>query len=308
MEIYLIAGSIRGLIHRLHLSLTELPSFVQRHGFEGIEISDRLIGGSDDASLADFAVLCQQMCLGVVLDVGCDLTLSSERRLAGQVAYAKSMTRTAKALGARGIRIWLGGQLFSIQQLLFGSKKRAPSPEASGNQRSGTSDFVKRLLSSGPVTGIAHSFRKNMPSRVFSLERKMHRAIASLKQVVEDPEAEGLFFAVENHWGISAQPKILLAVIDAVRSVRLGTCPDFANFPKDVDRYEGLRRLTHRAFLAHAKLKTGGSSEEREVDFHRCLTILKESGFDGILAVEHDGPGDGLSCCLTMQNLIRDFW
>ncbi|PIP36419.1 MAG: hypothetical protein COX20_05850 [Desulfobacterales bacterium CG23_combo_of_CG06-09_8_20_14_all_52_9] len=308
MEIYLIAGSITNLIRRLRLSLTELPGFVRRYGFEGIEISDRLIGGSDDAALADFAALCERMRLGVVLDIGCDLTLSSERLLADQVEYAKTMTRTAKALGARGMRIWLGGQMLSIQNILFGSKKRAPSPKVPGNLGSGLLTFAKKLLSSGLVTGIAHVFRKNMPSRVFNLEGKMRRAVISLKQIVEDQEAEGLFFAVENHWGISAQPETLLSVIDAVGFLRLGTCPDFANFPKDVNRYEGLRRLVPRAFLAHTKLKTGGSSEEREVDFHRCLAILKESAFDGILAVEHDGPGDGLSRCLTMQRLIRDFW
>ncbi len=308
MEIFWITESIRDVIDRLGLSLSDLPDFVRRHGFEGIEISDRQLSGHSDAALSTFQAACERLHLGIVVDVGCDLTLSSERRLQGQVRHALALTRTAKALKARGIRIWLGGQGISIQQLVGGTPKKMPERDRAKRDPAGPPVWVKRLLMSRLVKGVAHVLRRHLPSRVLGSKQKMHRAVSSLRRIVENRHAQGLFFAVENHWGISARPETLLAVIQAVDSPRLGTCPDFANFPRDVNRYEGLRRLAPRAFLAHAKLVSGGSREEREVDFLRCLEILKACAFDGILAVEHDGPGDGLASCLTQRRLIRDFW
>ncbi len=308
MEIYLITGSIRDLIRRYRLPLTDLPGLARRHGFEGIEISDRQVGGVNEAVLARLKGECVRRNLGIILDVGCDLTLPSGRLLKDQIAHAAAMTRAAKTLGARGIRIWLGGQMLSIQRLVGGSRGPALGAEGSRTPGKGFRARVKRLLTARAVTGTAHEIRAHLPQPRFGVQEKKRRAAAALKQIVEDPAAEGLFFAVENHWGISARPETLMAVIDAVGSDRLGTCPDFANFPKGVNRYEALRRLASRAFVAHAKFMTRGPVRQREVDFRRCLAVLKESAFDGILAVEHDGPGDGLERCLTLQRMIREFW
>jgi sugar phosphate isomerase/epimerase len=308
MEIFLHAGSIQNWIHRCGLTLTALPDFVRKLGFAGIEIADRQIAGFSDTLLAGFAEECVRKGLGVVLDVGCDLTLASHRHLQDQIAHARDMTRTAATLKARGVRIWLGGQMFSIQRIASGMKPKKPSAGAGPREERRVWVALKKFFVSRPVTGIAHGVRKRMPSRRFGVAKKMRRAVTALRTIVGDPASESLFFAVENHWGISGRPENLLAVVEAVGSHRLGTCPDFANFPADVDRYQGLGQLAPKAVMAHAKLPPGKNPKKRAVDFHRCLKILKENGFDGILTVEHDGPGDGLSRCRMMQHMIRESW
>ncbi len=138
---------------------------------------------------------------------------------------------------------------------------------------------------------------------------KIDRAVSSLRRIVPRAEAVGLPLAIENHWGLSSRPENILAVLTEVSSDFLGTCPDLGNFPRDVDSYEALHWLAPHATLVHAKsARFDPSGQERDIDYPRCLSILRESGFAGPFTIEFVGAGDELEGCHRTRELLRENW
>ena len=98
-------------------------------------------------------------------------------------------------------------------------------------------------------------------------------------------------------------------MIDAINSPWLGTCPDFGNFPRDVDIYEGLALLAPKALHAQAKSTSfHADGEEKFIDYNRALRIFRESGYDDTFTVEYQGLGDDLNGCLRTRELILRYW
>ncbi len=94
-----------------------------------------------------------------------------------------------------------------------------------------------------------------------------------------------------------------------VRSNYLGTCPDFGNFPRGVDRYDALRLLAPSALVVHAKSAYFmANGEERNIDYGRCLRILREAGYDGVFSIEYVGRGDELGGCALTRQLLQRHW
>ncbi|OGP62471.1 MAG: hypothetical protein A2V65_12265 [Deltaproteobacteria bacterium RBG_13_49_15] len=309
MNVYLITWSILNAADRLGLSLSDLPGFSADLGFEGVEISDRQIASCDSAYLRSFARTCARTDIGIILDISCDLTLLHPQRAEEEMRHAGRMIRLAQQLGARGVRIWLGGQTLSIQQLYY-RKRRIQLGNGKQEMKSGgkTANAIVDLLGTGAVYAFIRSMQGRASACVFHLEKKIRNAVFSLKEIVKTIGSSGLFVAIENHWGISSYPEIILDVIRKVDSKHLGTCVDFVNFPKRVNPEKGIRQLAPYAFIAHAKRGRPAGDGNGDIDFQRSLSVLKGSGFDGILAAEHDGPGDGLKECMMIQKLIRNYW
>lgn len=114
---------------------------------------------------------------------------------------------------------------------------------------------------------------------------------------------------IENHWGISSRPENIMKIVREIDSPLLGTCPDFGNFPQDVDRYEGLETLAAKAMHVHAKSRCfGRTGEEKQIDYKRCLQILQKNGYDDTLTVEYEGAGNDLKGCLKTKALIQMNW
>ncbi len=123
-------------------------------------------------------------------------------------------------------------------------------------------------------------------------EATMQRVIEGYKELVEEAERTGIKLLIENHGGVSADPDNVVRIIEAVDSEWLGTCPDFGNFAPEV-RYDGLEETVPYAPIAHAKMyEFDENGEETTIDVARCMRIFEAAGFDGVLSVEFEGPGD----------------
>ena len=86
-----------------------------------------------------------------------------------------------------------------------------------------------------------------------------------------------------------------MRVISEVGSEWLGTCVDFGNFPRDENRYTGINLLLERAVHVQAKtLRFNSKGEESSIDYQRCMQLLNDHSYNGTLAVEYEGPQDGL--------------
>jgi sugar phosphate isomerase/epimerase len=131
----------------------------------------------------------------------------------------------------------------------------------------------------------------------------------ALKEVMPIAAGHLLPVVIENHWGISSRPENIITIVEAVKSPWLGTCPDFGNFPRDVDPYDGLRILAPRALHVQAKsARFDANGEETSIDYRRALRILRDSSYDGTLAIEYEGGGRDLEGCIRTRELILKYW
>lgn len=309
MQIYVSIGSIERTIQRKGLSLTDVPVFVRQHGFGGIELSDREVGGHDRSSLQYLKQCCDRAECGLILDVNCDLTYSEQPLWQEEILHVRRMLDVSKDLAAQAVRICLGGQAFSLQKLL---KRRyvAPSKQSNGPMLTKMPNSrLNKLLLNRWSRHLAHYIRKSLPSPMRNLEGKTARAVLALRELVPHAGRCEIPLVIENHWGISSRPENIIRVIDELNTPWLGTCPDFGNFPRDVDLYEALKLLAPKALHAQAKSSSfRNDGEEKHINYRRCLQILRDSGYDRTLSVEYEGTGNDLEGCLRTRELIMKYY
>jgi len=165
-------------------------------------------------------------------------------------------------------------------------------------------EALKRWLDIGKELG-SPSIRVNTGESEdrFALER----IILSYQELVDYAEKIGMKVLIENHGGVSNQPKAILRIVEEVNSPNLRTCPDFGEFsPKE--RYKGLQKLVPYAFLAHAKTYEFDSrGEEKTIDISRCLYILHKAGYKGYLSIEFEGRGDQFQGVMKTKALLERY-
>lgn len=154
----------------------------------------------------------------------------------------------------------------------------------------------------------------------------LKKCIASFSELVKVAEDYGIKLAIENHWGISANPLNIVRIIEEVGSSLLGTLPDFGNFPDDTRpqvfeavkpglpeevtptqiRYWGLEVMAPYAIGVHAKMfEFDEEGNDTRIDVARCVGIFKASGFDGYWGIEFEGSGDDHEGVLKSKRLLE---
>ncbi len=76
MRLFVSAWSLRDTIQKRGLTLAMLPKFVQQHGFQSLELSDRQLSTLTIPGLEHLSETAQQLNCGLIVDIGCDLTLA----------------------------------------------------------------------------------------------------------------------------------------------------------------------------------------------------------------------------------------
>lgn len=306
MRFYLSELSLRRTIRQRGLVVADLPAFARDSGFDGLELSDRTLLSCDAGGRRAFSANRHRANCGFVFGIGCDLTRSDPQASDPEVDHVLGMIELARELDAEAARIWLGGQSLSLQRL---RRRPAPGPRIADRAPHEPAGHIQRTLSSRWLADAAHAVRVRLPARVLGERRKLLRAVAALRRIMPRAEEAGLHLAIQNHWGLSSRPENILAVLIEVPSQYLGTCPDFGNFPRQIDRYEALRRLAPRALLVHAQsARFDALGKELEIDYPRCLGILRASGYAGPFTVKYVGPGDELAGCALTRELLRASW
>lgn len=120
------------------------------------------------------------------------------------------------------------------------------------------------------------------------------RARESLASLVRYAEAAGINVLLENHGGLSSDPAWLRSLIEAVGSPRMGSLPDFGNFPASIDRYAAVETLMPHAKAVSAKCYDfGPDGNETTIDFERMLAIVRKAGYSGFVGIEYEGRNLG---------------
>lgn len=143
-----------------------------------------------------------------------------------------------------------------------------------------------------------HSIRVNWggaPRNVQNDAKKTAELIArstpSYKELASLGRANGINIIIENHWGPSSYPDVLVKLIEAVDEPNFGTLPDFGNFPDDVDRYDAVDKMMPFAKAVSAKCYDfDEEGYETKIDFARMLEIcVGKHGYDGFIGIEYEG-------------------
>lgn len=154
-----------------------------------------------------------------------------------------------------------------------------------------------------------HSIRVNAESRGERGEQE-RLAADGLRALCERAEPLGMNVLVENHWGLSSDPGWLMAVMKRVDHPRMGTLPDFGNFPAEQDRYEAVRAMMPLARAVSAK--SHGFDEagyETGTDYRRMLGIVVAAGYRGHVGIEYEGAGlaerEGVAATKRLLERVR---
>ena len=117
---------------------------------------------------------------------------------------------------------------------------------------------------------------------------------------------------IENHWGPSSYPDILLELIKRVDHPRFGTLPDFGNFPDDVDNYDAVDRMMPYAKTVSAKCYDfdDDTGLETKLDYERLIgNVVDTHGYTGYIGIEYEGNRlseyDGILACKKLLEKLR---
>lgn len=141
-----------------------------------------------------------------------------------------------------------------------------------------------------------HSIRTNMypgqkqPSSPAETEAFLGHCADSFARLCEYGESRNVNVIIENHGGISSDAEVVVRLMKMVKSKRIGTLPDFGNFPKEADKYEAVRKMMPYAKGVSMKCYDfSPDARETTIDMDRMMKIVEEAGYNGWVGIEYEG-------------------
>lgn len=132
--------------------------------------------------------------------------------------------------------------------------------------------------------------------------------IDSYRQLARTARSLGLDLLVENHGGITADPEVIVALVEGVGRDALKVLVDIGNFEPllsmqmaaiqgketpDVDvapLYDKIARIAPYAHLVHAKTHGfDAAGRPLHLDVVRALRVVRDAGFTGPISLEYEG-------------------
>ena len=153
-----------------------------------------------------------------------------------------------------------------------------------------------------------HSIRVNLKSDVGSEEDILETSGESISRLAEYGSSYGVSTIVENHGGLTGNAKWLVKLVKEINSDFVGTLPDFGNngfcmkrerldlsnltkpCDQQYDKYEGVKELLPFAKGISAKShEFDDKGNDINTDFEKMINIIKESSYEGYIAIEYEG-------------------
>ncbi|MCK4340731.1 MAG: sugar phosphate isomerase/epimerase [Phycisphaerae bacterium] len=166
----------------------------------------------------------------------------------------------------------------------------------------------RKWLDVAQVLG-CHSIRCNAGHGKPGDKDTLNRCAESFAELVEIARPDKINIIIENHGGLSSDPDSLPAVIKKVNDPLLGTLPDFGNFPKNVDRYDAVRKMMPYAKAVSAKCHDfDDAGNEINTDYARMMRIVLEAGYTGWVGIEYEGKNmDEIAGVKACKRLLERF-
>jgi sugar phosphate isomerase/epimerase len=126
------------------------------------------------------------------------------------------------------------------------------------------------------------------PLEGYTVEDAFRWCVDSIRACLDKCQQEGVMLALENHWGLTTSPDLLLRIWREVNSPWLGINMDTGNFAEDP--YAGIEKLAPHASIVQAKTYYGGGEwYTLDLDYRRIAGILRKAGFRGWISLEMEG-------------------
>lgn len=292
------------------LDLMSLPDMAAKAGFLGVEWLDRLMpsfdpGYWDELGAAQKEAGLSAAAFSLSMDLG-----AGPQAVAAQKDRAQAILGLCPRLGVQAVRVSIGsGGRLSLARLMLltqpGSKKASePRPLNS------LSRALYKLAFKLPRPA------KQAGDKVDPLA--LQSAAWSLQPLARQAANLGLILGVENHFGLTSHPEDLLTILDLVTGAPnnptdhehqdagwaerapmagsgVGVCLDTGNYPLEVDPAEAAGLLAPHTVHVHWKLKSNPISAEERQNLSLHADALKAAGYLGMISVEYEGPGNGLT-------------
>ena len=131
-------------------------------------------------------------------------------------------------------------------------------------------------------------------------------AVEAIEECCEYAGGKGVFLALENHGGLTAEAAGLLSLVRAVDSPWFGVNLDTGNFHSS-DVYAELEQLAPYALNVQVKvvIKPAGGGTQPS-DFKRLAKILRDVGYRGYIVLEYEESGDPRQECPEFIDQLRE--
>ena len=151
---------------------------------------------------------------------------------------------------------------------------------------------VKKWIDHAALMGAPHIRIFAGEARGVTKEEAKRQCIQAIEETADYAGQKGIYLGLENHGGIVAEPDDLLEIVRAVRSSWVGINLDSGNFHTE-DPYADLARCAPYAVNVQFKVeisRKGGKPEPS--DLGRLVKILRESNYQGYVALEYEAKPD----------------
>ena len=127
----------------------------------------------------------------------------------------------------------------------------------------------------------------------------------SFAELAARAETYGLVVLMENHWGISQNPDVMVQIVEAVDSEHFRLLADFLNWPEGVDKLASLAKIAPHAYATHAKfLSFDAQGECSEIDAAGAMEIFRQAGYANPFGIEYEGKTDDHEGVLRSKELL----
>ena len=126
-------------------------------------------------------------------------------------------------------------------------------------------------------------------------QQQLRHAAEGIGALCDALADEPLSVLVENITGPSSDPDWLVELVERVGANRLGLIADFGNFAGDI--YAGMKRLLpYSKSVCTKSWEFDEDGNETKIDFQKMMGLIKDSTFEGCIAIEYLGedPVEGV--------------
>ncbi|MBL8216300.1 MAG: sugar phosphate isomerase/epimerase [Bryobacterales bacterium] len=141
-----------------------------------------------------------------------------------------------------------------------------------------------------------HAIRTNMypgqkqPATPAEIDEFLKRCSESFAKLCEYAKGRNINVIIENHGGVSSNPDVVVKLMEMMKLPNFGTLPDFGNFPKEVDKYDAVKKLMkHAKGVSFKCFDFDASGKETTIDCDRMMSIVGEAGYKGYVGIEYEG-------------------
>ena len=128
--------------------------------------------------------------------------------------------------------------------------------------------------------------------------------IDSIEKCLPHAAKAGVVLALENHWGLTTDPKAVVRIVDAIKSPWLGVNMDTGNYVDDP--YSQMEILAPKATIVQAKTYYGGGVwYTLDLDYPRIARILDKAGFKGWVSLEMEGKEPAATAVPKSLEMLR---